>query len=1106
MPLPRPCLPHFSLRGAEAAGSERRVLSVRAGSAAENNAISAINHPLPFPHSPNAPPVSPPILTISAYEVQKLLALKDAFSQYAPAALPSWSVEGRDPCKSQWKEGKIACNNAGRVIRLNLSNQNLKGPLPGQELAKLVALKRLDLGFNNFTGEIPIELADISSITYLSLESNQIEGALPEWIGSEWTSLVHLRLASNQFSGQIPNGFGQLKNLVMLDLASNQFSGSIPTDIQVCSRLEQLSLSGNSLSGSLPTWIGSLKQLRVLEMFSNNLSGTIPAEIAQATSLESIALDDNDLSGTLPDALGNLPSLAALYIASNLLEGPIPYSYHRLNGLMYIDLSYNTGINGTVPEFFGNLWLLESIAFENCNLTGTIPASLGSLSLLVEIFLDNNKLTGSIPETLGGLESLNKLYLNQNFLEGSVPSTLCNLTNVREINLSKNGLDGDLPLCLVTLPHVSSLLVSYNQLSGDVPDIPDDSKLFFRYDHNCYEGMPDQSPCAEPSFTSDGTTTSDGNINDYGADNATWSDTTADDYQQFYDNSSSGNSQQSSQSSSSSECAGGMERGDEFFKGQAEPQAIIKRAHDPQSECNGQLSSVVCGVDMSKYTGSSFGVVFLADEFFKGQAQPRAIIMRSLSPPSRPTTEVSEFLFKVEILAKARHRYVVNLHGYCVNQGERILYPTPLHPSPQLSTLFPPFSTPRHPSQQRSASKCKVEILAKARHRYVPIKPSPPLPTPLYSPPPLTTPPEVSEFLGSASSTPSSPLSTPLHHPLSLSSPSFHPSTEVSEFLFKCKVEILAKARHRYVVNLHGFCVNQGERILVYEFLPNGTLFDRLHRPELEPLAWETRVRVAYHVASALEHLHHDLTPPLVHRAVTSSNILLAADMTAKLSDFGIAKGSSGGKSAFDDTPRRKKSRKHKQVADVQSPSPQMEKADVYGFGVVLLELITGQKAMKESPSPQMEKADVYGCGVVLLELITGQKAMKEVHITTMVRYGGMRLNAVECWKAGGDDEESGLLVEGYSAAAPTFGQGVTHLHPPNVRVDGGGHEHGSAVMREERQVTGISGISAPASAWASIEGEQQQQWEVRGSSSRSGSVGGGDKLSGRQSWRPHSR
>ncbi|CAI7822001.1 unnamed protein product [Closterium sp. NIES-54] len=468
---------------------------------------------------------------------------------------------------------------------------------------------------------------------------------------------------------------------------------------------------------------------------------------------------------------------------------------------------------------------------------------------------------------------------------------------------------------------------------------------------------------------------------------------------------------------------------------------------------------------LSKYTGSSFGVVFLADEFFKGQAQPRAIIMRSLSPPSRPTTEVSEFLFEVEILAKARHRYVVNLHGYCVNQGERILYLTPLHPSPQLSTLFPPFSTPRHPSQQRSASKCKVEILAKARHRYVPIKPSPPLPTPLYSPPPLTTPPEVSEFL------------------------------------FKCKVEILAKARHRYVVNLHGFCVNQGERILVYEFLPNGTLFDRLHRPELEPLAWETRVRVAYHVASALEHLHHDLTPPLVHRAVTSSNILLAADMTAKLSDFGIAKGSSGGKSVFDDTLRLKKSRKHRQVADVQSPSPQMEKADVYGFGVVLLELITGQKAMKEvhittmaAPfleDPQMmplmvdpylggnyRQEELIELGGLARDCIQENAACRPSMREVLERMEENLPSVGVCiegdgvgGKAGGDDEESGLLVEGYSAAAPTFGQGVTHLHPPNVRVDGGGHEHGSAVMREERQVTGISGISAPASAWASIEG-----------------------------------
>ncbi|CAI6009982.1 unnamed protein product [Closterium sp. NIES-65] len=232
-----------------------------------------------------------------------------------------------------------------------------------------------------------------------------------------------------------------------------------------------------------------------------------------------------------------------------------------------------------------------------------------------------------------------------------------------------------------------------------------------------------------------------------------------------------------------------------------------------------------------------------------------------------------------------------------------------------------------------------------------------------------------------------------------------HDPQKLGEFLFKCKVEVLARARHRYLVNLLGYCVGKGERILVYEYLSNGTLFDRLHRPELEPLPWETRVSIAVNIACALEYLHHGVSPPLVHRAVTSSNILLAHDMSAKLSDFGIARGSGGATSSFEENPRRqRKSRAGRaERGEASEASMQMEKVDVYGFGVVLLELITGQKAMKEvhitsvvsqsrcmryvqyEASMQMEKVDVYGFGVVLLELITGQKAMKEVHITSVV-------------------------------------------------------------------------------------------------------------------------
>ncbi|CAI5941305.1 unnamed protein product [Closterium sp. NIES-64] len=236
-----------------------------------------------------------------------------------------------------------------------------------------------------------------------------------------------------------------------------------------------------------------------------------------------------------------------------------------------------------------------------------------------------------------------------------------------------------------------------------------------------------------------------------------------------------------------------------------------------------------------------------------------------------------------------------------------------------------------------------------------------------------------------------------------------HDPQKLGEFLFKCKVEVLARARHRYLVNLLGYCVGKGERILVYEYLSNGTLFDRLHRPELEPLPWETRVSIAVNIACALEYLHHGVSPPLVHRAVTSSNILLAHDMSAKLSDFGIARGSGGATSSFEENPRRqRKSRAGRaERGEASEASMQMEKVDVYGFGVVLLELITGQKAMKEvhitsvyEASMQMEKVDVYGFGVVLLELITGQKAMKEVHITSVYE-ASMQMEKVDVYGFG---------------------------------------------------------------------------------------------------------
>ncbi|CAI5979031.1 unnamed protein product, partial [Closterium sp. NIES-65] len=152
-----------------------------------------------------------------------------------------------------------------------------------------------------------------------------------------------------------------------------------------------------------------------------------------------------------------------------------------------------------------------------------------------------------------------------------------------------------------------------------------------------------------------------------------------------------------------------------------------------------------------------------------------------------------------------------------------------------------------------------------------------------------------------------------------------------SESAFCQKVALLAAASnsHPCMVHVRGFCANGGERMVVLELVTGGTLRQRMIRGDLDALTWQERVQVAVDVAAALYHLHYNHTPPFVHRAVTSSNVLLTEDMTAKLSDLGSARGSSDA-SGF---------------RPLQSSLGVATTADVLAYGVLLLELITGQTA-----------------------------------------------------------------------------------------------------------------------------------------------------------------
>ncbi|CAM6092771.1 unnamed protein product [Calypogeia fissa] len=188
-----------------------------------------------------------------------------------------------------------------------------------------------------------------------------------------------------------------------------------------------------------------------------------------------------------------------------------------------------------------------------------------------------------------------------------------------------------------------------------------------------------------------------------------------------------------------------------------------------------------------------------------------------------------------------------------------------------------------------------------------------------------------------------------------------------SKVIASDEVAVLVRIHHRNLVNLIGFCIHKGRHMLVFECLPNGSLYDRLHQSILhsptvalsidsssEPsrlsstniLSWKQRVKIAADVANGLDYLHHDADPPIVHRDVKSQNILLTATDSAKLADFGLSKAAPADATSFQSIETMVR-------GSIGYLDPQYfltgvfsAKSDVYSFGVVLLEIISGHQAI----------------------------------------------------------------------------------------------------------------------------------------------------------------
>lgn len=163
---------------------------------------------------------------------------------------------------------------------------------------------------------------------------------------------------------------------------------------------------------------------------------------------------------------------------------------------------------------------------------------------------------------------------------------------------------------------------------------------------------------------------------------------------------------------------------------------------------------------------------------------------------------------------------------------------------------------------------------------------------------------------------------------------------------FLVEVLMLSLLHHPNLVNLIGYCADGDQRLLVYEFMPLGSLEDHLHDipADKQPLDWNTRMKIAAGAAKGLEYLHDKANPPVIYRDLKSSNILLDEGYHPKLSDFGLAKLGPVGDKTHVST---RVMGTYGYCAPEYAMTGQLTlKSDVYSFGVVFLELITGRKAI----------------------------------------------------------------------------------------------------------------------------------------------------------------
>ncbi|KAH9779615.1 Receptor-like protein 7 [Citrus sinensis] len=391
-------------------------------------------------------------------------------------------------------------------------NKYLTGYLPKSNWSS--PLRKLDLSFSNFTGEIPDSIENLSFLEIIDIEGCNFTGKIPASIGN-LTKATEILFQSNQFTGQLPYRVSGLSDLATLDLSDNYLQGRVPSWLFTLPSLNYIDLSQNKLTvrleenqihGTIPSSLFQLVNLTDLDLSSNNLSGTIRFDqFSKLKNLQFLDLSNNSqlsfISSSNISIKYSLPSLQELRFAyCNITEFPgflrnseelylLDLSNNRIHGrisksdspgwksLIDLDLS-----NNFLTHIELHPWMnITSLDLRNNRIQGSILVPPPStqvflvsnnkfLSSLQYLSLSDNNLSRTIPPCLGNFSTeLITLHLKNNSLEGHIHDTFADASHLRSLDLNSNKLEGPLPRSLAKCIKLDVVNVGNNMISDTFP-------------------------------------------------------------------------------------------------------------------------------------------------------------------------------------------------------------------------------------------------------------------------------------------------------------------------------------------------------------------------------------------------------------------------------------------------------------------------------------------------------------------------------------------------------------------------------------------------------------------------------------------------------------